>query len=122
MPLRSAMSLCATRIPRPPPPADALTITGYPMSRAIFTASSSSVIFPLEPGNVGTLFRSVRHAHPPSATPRRRLDDHRVPDVPGDLHRLLLVGDLPLGARERRHLVPICAPRASPVRHPPPTP
>ena len=41
-------------MPRPPPPADALRITGKPTSRAARTAFSSSSTTPGEPGITGT--------------------------------------------------------------------
>ena len=40
-------------MPRPPPPAAALTSTGYPIFWAIARASSSSVMTPFEPGTQG---------------------------------------------------------------------
>ena len=43
----------ATFMPRPPPPAAALTSTGKPMSRAIASASASDVTPPSEPGTTG---------------------------------------------------------------------
>jgi hypothetical protein len=43
-----------TRIPRPPPPAEALSNTGKPISRAIASAASSSSRTPGEPGITGT--------------------------------------------------------------------
>ena len=42
------------RMPLPPPPADALTITGRPMSRATTSASAASSMMPSEPGVTGT--------------------------------------------------------------------
>jgi hypothetical protein len=42
------------RIPRPPPPAEALRITGNPISRAVRTAFSSSSRTPGDPGSTGT--------------------------------------------------------------------
>ena len=42
------------RMPLPPPPADALTITGRPMSLATTSASSASAMMPSEPGVTGT--------------------------------------------------------------------
>ncbi len=50
----SARSFSATRMPRPPPPADALISTGKPISCAIRTASASSSISPSLPGTTGT--------------------------------------------------------------------
>src|SRR6185436_18480996 len=44
----------ATRIPFPPPPAAALMMTGKPMSRANFSASSGSSTPPGVPGMIGT--------------------------------------------------------------------
>ncbi len=42
------------RIPRPPPPATAFRITGYPPLCAHSSASSSSAITPSDPGRIGT--------------------------------------------------------------------
>jgi hypothetical protein len=42
------------RMPRPPPPAEALTITGKPTCRAHSTASASDAMMPSDPGNIGT--------------------------------------------------------------------
>ncbi len=42
------------RMPLPPPPADALTITGRPMSRATTSASAALSMMPSEPGVTGT--------------------------------------------------------------------
>ncbi len=42
------------RMPLPPPPADALTMTGRPMSFATTSASSASAMIPSEPGVTGT--------------------------------------------------------------------
>ena len=42
------------RMPRPPPPAEALRITGKPMSFATRTAFSSSSTTPCDPGTTGT--------------------------------------------------------------------
>ena len=42
-----------TRMPRPPPPADALTMTGNPISRAMTVASSTSLSIPSLPGTIG---------------------------------------------------------------------
>ncbi len=62
-PIRSCFSSHATRMPRPPPPADALMITGNPMSRASDTASSTSAITPSLPGTTGSpAARMVRRA------------------------------------------------------------
>ncbi len=41
-------------MPRPPPPAEALRITGKPTSFAMRTAFSSSSTRPFEPGTTGT--------------------------------------------------------------------
>ncbi len=46
---------CAMRMPLPPPPAEALIITGKPISSAIFTACLSSSMTPRCPGTVETL-------------------------------------------------------------------
>jgi hypothetical protein len=54
-PERRAASLWTTRMPRPPPPAAALTMTGYPILSASLTASSMSSIALSEPGKIGTL-------------------------------------------------------------------
>ena len=43
------------RMPLPPPPADALIITGNPMSAAMRAASASSSTTPRWPGTVDTL-------------------------------------------------------------------
>ena len=51
---RKARSFTATRIPRPPPPADALISTGKPNSWASETAWASFSISPSLPGTVGT--------------------------------------------------------------------
>ncbi len=52
---KSAASECTTRIPRPPPPAAALIITGKPIRLAMVKiASPSSGKGPSEPGTVGT--------------------------------------------------------------------
>ena len=63
-PARSETSLCATRIPRPPPPAAALMMTGYPISAASLIAIFSSSTAPSLPGTVGTFafFASFLHA------------------------------------------------------------
>ena len=45
--------VCATFMPRPPPPAAALISTGKPISLAIFIASASLVTAPSEPGTTG---------------------------------------------------------------------
>jgi hypothetical protein len=42
------------RMPLPPPPADALTITGMPISRATAIASAASSMTPRWPGTVET--------------------------------------------------------------------
>ena len=42
------------RMPLPPPPADALIITGRPMSRATTSASAALSMMPSEPGVMGT--------------------------------------------------------------------
>ena len=50
-------------MPRPPPPATALTITGKPTLLAHFCASSTSFITPSDPGRMGTpLFFIVARA------------------------------------------------------------
>ena len=41
------------RMPRPPPPPAALTMTGYPISCATLTASSMSSMPPSVPGKIG---------------------------------------------------------------------
>ncbi len=41
-------------MPRPPPPADAFTITGKPTLRAHSSASSAEAMMPSEPGRIGT--------------------------------------------------------------------
>jgi hypothetical protein len=43
------------RMPLPPPPADALIITGKPISSAMRAASASSSTTPMWPGTVDTL-------------------------------------------------------------------
>ena len=45
----------AMRMPLPPPPAEALIITGKPISSAIFRACRASAISPRKPGTVETL-------------------------------------------------------------------
>ena len=45
--------MCATFMPRPPPPAVALISTGKPIALAIFIASGSLVTAPSEPGTTG---------------------------------------------------------------------
>ena len=50
----SSSSLYATRMPFPPPPADALSITGYPIWFDIFIASCIVYINPSDPGTTGT--------------------------------------------------------------------
>ncbi len=47
-------SLRTTRMPRPPPPADAFKITGYLMRVASASAAASSATIPCEPGTTGT--------------------------------------------------------------------
>ena len=49
----SSLSARTTFMPRPPPPAAALSMTGKPMSRAKRRASSSEPTPPSEPGTVG---------------------------------------------------------------------
>ena len=49
-----SFSFHAMRIPFPPPPAVALSIIGYPISFAIFTASSESLMMSSYPGTVFT--------------------------------------------------------------------
>ena len=49
-PSLTSSSLNATRIPLPPPPADALIMTGYPTSFANTAAWSSSRTSPSKPG------------------------------------------------------------------------
>ena len=64
-------SLCATRMPRPPPPAVALIITGKPILCAIAIASSCVFTGPAEPGTVGTpasMARALALALLPSAS------------------------------------------------------
>ena len=51
---RSSRPSRATRIPLPPPPADALRITGKPISSASLTAASRDVSGSGEPGRIGT--------------------------------------------------------------------
>src|ERR1700730_17679192 len=46
-------AVCATFMPRPPPPEAAFTSTGKPISCAIATASSSGPTLPSEPGTTG---------------------------------------------------------------------
>src|SRR5665213_3099857 len=46
---------CAIRMPLPPPPAEALIMTGYPICSAILTACLSSSMTPRCPGTVETL-------------------------------------------------------------------
>ena len=41
-------------IPRPPPPAEALSITGYPIAFALSNASSGPSNIPSPPGTTGT--------------------------------------------------------------------
>ena len=43
-----------TRMPRPPPPAEAFTMTGKPTLRAHSSASSAEAMIPSEPGRIGT--------------------------------------------------------------------
>ena len=50
----SSSSFLTTLIPRPPPPAEAFIITGYPIFRAEIKASSSESMAPSEPGTTGT--------------------------------------------------------------------
>ena len=52
--LISSSSFCTIRIPLPPPPAEALSITGYPQELANSTASESDFIACSTPGIVGT--------------------------------------------------------------------
>ena len=52
---KNAASLCTTRIPRPPPPPEAFTITGKPIFFAVAKLALSSLRSgPSEPGTVGT--------------------------------------------------------------------
>ena len=53
-PSRSVFSSHATRMPRPPPPAAALMITGKPIPRASSSAVSTSGITPSLPGTTGS--------------------------------------------------------------------
>ena len=53
-PSRTSSSFQAMRMPLPPPPAEAFSITGYPIWPEIFTASSASSIRPICPGTVLT--------------------------------------------------------------------
>ena len=48
-------SLRMMRMPRPPPPAEAFTITGRPICRAHSRASSALAMMPSDPGRMGTL-------------------------------------------------------------------
>jgi hypothetical protein len=49
----SSLSTIASFMPRPPPPADALTMMGKPMSAAIALASAMVSMGPSEPGTTG---------------------------------------------------------------------
>ena len=61
-----------TRMPRPPPPAVALMMTGYPISFAALTALSSLSIGPSLPGRMGTpAFFITRRAR--ALSPIRRM-------------------------------------------------
>ncbi len=53
-PSRVSASLRAMRMPLPPPPAEALIITGYPKSRAMRMAASASGMMSRWPGTVET--------------------------------------------------------------------
>ena len=46
-------ALCTGRIPRPPPPADAFNITGYPIFSAVSSACSNESTAPSDPGTTG---------------------------------------------------------------------
>ena len=68
----SSSAVRATFMPRPPPPAEALTRTGKPISSAILKASSLPVTAPSEPGTQGMLSRfAVRLAS--ILSPMRRM-------------------------------------------------
>ena len=56
----TSASFSATRIPRPPPPADAFRITGYPIILAILLAYPAFSNVPLLPLNRGTLLFRAR--------------------------------------------------------------
>jgi len=49
----SSFSARTTFMPRPPPPAEALSISGKPTSRANRYASASEPMPPSEPGTIG---------------------------------------------------------------------
>ena len=50
----SSSAVRTMRMPRPPPPAEALTIMGNPTCRAHSSASPSDAMTPSEPGRIGT--------------------------------------------------------------------
>mmetsp|Transcript_24573 Transcript_24573/g.79035 ORF Transcript_24573/g.79035 Transcript_24573/m.79035 type:complete len:229 (+) Transcript_24573:1072-1758(+) len=54
-PSSASSSLYAMRMPLPPPPAEALIMTGYPISRATRSTSSSASTVPTNPGITFTL-------------------------------------------------------------------
>ena len=54
-PSATSAALCAMRMPLPPPPAEALIMTGKPTCSAICCASFSSAMMPRWPGTVETL-------------------------------------------------------------------
>ena len=54
IPSGNSSAEATTRIPLPPPPAEAFTITGYPISAAAANASSVSETAPLVPGTHDT--------------------------------------------------------------------
>ena len=65
-------------MPRPPPPAEAFKITGYPISPANWTASSAVFKMPGEPGRIGTP-ASRMNARARSFTPISRITSGRGP-------------------------------------------
>ena len=66
------------RMPRPPPPAEAFTITGKPTCRAHSIASPSEAMIPSDPGRIGTpaCFIAARAF---SFSPIRRVTSGRGP-------------------------------------------
>jgi hypothetical protein len=65
---------------------------------------------------VRQLRRRPHHAHAAPAAAGRRLDDHRIADLLGELERLLLVVDRAVAARQDRTPAFFMTRRAAPCR------
>ena len=104
----SSSSLRTMRMPRPPPPADALMITGKPTCRAHSMASPSLARIPSEPGRMGTpalLHRGSGFfffAHQPGNF-RRRADEFDIASL-GDFGEVGIFGQQTVARMDGVHV------------------